>query len=503
MTLEETKSRLFALLDEQECYNRVIEKLNFDLLCSTPEDGMDQAANDMAVLGQRLYDLKHNETFLTLARDFYAKQCVLPPLEQKLAEHLHDKDEKAKNLTRELAFRTDKAISHAYGQWLKAKKAKDFSLYADDFAELIACKQAEIDLRDEKKNRYYDTCLDDMEKGGNQEQMDAFFEALKAGILPLLQKIQQKEKASPIREDFLSRPCPIPIQDRFSRYLLNLEGLRPGALVFTTTEHPFTTQFGKQDVRVATHFFEDNFISNLYSTLHEGGHALFMQNEPDEFYTGHLYDSMTNAMHECISRFYENLIGRSRAFVHYIFPKLQEFCGDLYADVSEEEFYRAVNIARPNLIRVEADELTFPLHILVRYELEKAFVNGEISVHEIPKLWNEKYKAYLGLTVPSDDLGCLQDVHWTDTGYGYFPSYALGSAYGVQILRRMEQDFDVFVAVAEGNFGMILDWMKEHVFSIASITDPDEWIRAITGEPLNPDYFLSYLEEKYTELYDL
>ena len=227
-----------------------------------------------------------------------------------------------------------------------------------------------------------------------------------------------------------------------------------------------------------------------------------MQNEPEEVYANHCDNNMSNAMHETISRFYENIIGRSEAFIHFVYPKLQELSGDTFSDVSERELYEAVNIARPSLIRTESDELTYCLHILVRYELEKAFVNGEITVDQVPALWNAKYKEYLGVDVPGDDVGCLQDVHWSGS-YGYFPSYALGNAYGVQILRTMEKDFDVFAAVREGQLSKVADWLKEHVFSIASLTDPDEWIRAITGESLNVDYYLDYLEDKFTKLYEL
>ena len=159
-------------------------------------------------------------------------------------------------------------------------------------------------------------------------------------------------------------------------------------------------------------------------------------------------------------------------------------------------------MAVPGLIRMEADELTYCLHIMIRYELEKAFVNGEITVDEIPTLWNQKYKEYLGVDVPNDTKGCLQDVHWTGS-YGYFPSYALGNAYGAQILHTMQKDFDVYAAVAAGELDKVLGWLKEHVFSIASITTPDEWIRQITGEPLNVSYYLDYLEDKFTKLYQL
>ena len=300
----------------------------------------------------------------------------------------------------------------------------------------------------------------------------------------------------------MSRPCPVSQQEAFSRYLLELEGLKKDALVLMTTEHPFTTNFGPGDVRVTTHYYEDNFVSNIFTTLHEGGHALFMQNEPEEFYREHAANSMTNGMHECVSRFYENLIGRSEAFVRFIYPKLQELSGGTFDDVTERELYEAVNAAAPGLNRCDADELTYCLHIMIRYELEKAFMNGEITVDEIPALWNQKYQDYLGVAVPDDAQGCLQDVHWTMPA-GYFPSYALGSAYGVQILRTMEKDFDVIACAARGDLIPIRDWLKEHVFSIASVTTPDEWLRAITGESLNPDYFLTYLEEKFSALYAL
>ena len=207
-------------------------------------------------------------------------------------------------------------------------------------------------------------------------------------------------------------------------------------------------------------------------------------------------------MHECISRFYENIIGRSEEFIHFIYPQLLEITGDTFADISERELYEAVNAVHPSLIRTESDELTYCLHIIIRYEIEKAFVNGDITVDEIPGMWNKKYKEYLGVDVPDDASGCLQDVHWTG-GYGYFPSYALGNAYGAQILETMKKDIDVFALVREGRLDEIAQWLIKNVFSIASITTPDEWIRRITGESLDPKYYLDYMEKKFGALYCL
>lgn len=500
MTNVQKFKQLRKILDDADVYQRSLGKLNFDMSCCAPEEGMEQAGEDMAVLSKQYFKLTHSKKFERLVTELAADGEGLTPVQKKVVEHLNDDWQKVKNIDAKLDYEMTLAYNRAYAKWLEAKKANDYAIFRDSFAELIGYTRKSIELRDEKKATPYDTCLDDFEKGGSIEQLDGFFSALRERIVPLLAKIQKDGK--PIRSDFLTRPCPIPQQEAFSKYLLELEGLRQSALVLMTTEHPFTTSFGPHDVRVTTHYYENNFITNIFTTLHEGGHALFMQNEPEEFHREHAADSMTSAMHECISRFYENLIGRSEAFIHFVYPKLLEITGDTFKDVTERELYEAVNIASPCLIRCDADELTYCLHILIRYELEKAFVNGEITIDEIPALWNAKYKEYLGLDVPDDAQGCLQDVHWSGS-YGYFPSYALGNAYGAQILHTMEKDLDVFGLTAKGDLLPIRDWLREHVFSIASITTPDEWIRAITGEGLNVNYFLDYLEKKFTALYQL
>ena len=500
MTNQQKWKKLAGLLKEIEVYYRCLGKLQFDMECCAPKEGVTPAGDDMTILGKRLHKLTHAKTYQKLIVELYEDSEGLTPVQKKAVEHLYDRYERTKNINAELSFAIDSAANRAYGDWLSAKQADDFSLFRDSFAAMIGFTRKAIDLRDRKFPSYYDACLDEFEKGGSIAQLDAFFAALKARIVPLLRRIQTEGKA--LRDDVLHRPVPIPQQEAMARYLLRLEGLRESALVLMPTEHPFTDHYGPCDVRVTTHYYEDNFISNIFSTLHEGGHALFMQFEPRELYDNHCADNMSCAMHECISRFYENLVGRSEAFISFVAPTLRELAGGRFDDVSDRELYEAANVVKPDLIRIEADELTYCLHILVRYELEKAFVNGEITVDDIPGLWKVKYRETLGVEVPDDASGCLQDVHWT-MSYGYFPSYALGNAYGVQILRRMEKDFDVQAALAAGELTKLRDWLTEHVFSIASLTTPDEWIRAITGEPLNPDYYLDYLEEKYSKLYGL
>lgn len=500
MTNQEKTARLYEISQEVFAYSRAIGKLQYDLSCSCPPEGMEIAGRDMALLGKHVFALLHSEETIGLICQLHEDSEGLEPLQKKFVEYLYIDYLKTKNYTPEFSYAYDCARSDAYGKWLTAKKASDFSLFRDSLADVIRYTRLAVESRDNHPAQLYDACLDDFERGSSMEKDDAFFAALKEGIVPLLQKILAEGK--PVRTDFLNRNVPVANQEAISHWIVEQEGIRPEAFSLSTTEHPFTTNFGPWDVRIATHYHEDNYVSNLFSMLHEGGHALFMQYEPQEFVDTLVFNHMTNGMHECVSRFFENSIGRSRAFIHFAYPAIQQYSNGVFSDITEEEFYEAVNAAQPGLIRTEADELTYSLHICIRYELEKDLINGVISVDDIPALWNAKYKEYLGIDVPDDARGCLQDVHWTES-FGYFPSYALGSAYGAQILAAMKREFDVDAAVAEGQLCKVSDWFKEKVFATASISTPDEWLTEITGEALNVQYFIDYLTEKYTALYNL
>jgi len=280
-------------------------------------------------------------------------------------------------------------------------------------------------------------------------------------------------------------------------------GIDKGHCGLATTEHPFTTSLGSHhDVRITTNYKEDNFASSMFSVIHEGGHALYDMNSADELAYTNLDGGVSMGIHESQSRFYENLLGRSREFAEYIFPTVKK-CFPSLEKYTAEDFYRAINKVEPSLIRVEADEVTYALHVMIRYELEKAVMNGDITVLDLPREWNRLYKEYLGVDVPSDKDGVLQDSHWSGGAIGYFPSYALGSAYGAQFLKKMRETVDVEKCLETGDFAPINEWNKENIWKHGCRYTPAELLDRILGEPFDPYVFTDYLEKKYGEIYGL
>ena len=303
-------------------------------------------------------------------------------------------------------------------------------------------------------------------------------------------------------DSFLHQEYPAAQQKAFADYLMEVMGLDRSHCGLGETEHPFTLEFNNKDVRITTNYDEHNVASSMYSVLHEGGHALYELGIRDDLQYTCLAGGVSMGVHESQSRFYENLIGRSRPFVEAIYPKVQEFFPQQLGGVSADQFYRAVNKAQPSLIRTEADELTYCLHVMVRYEIEKQLIGGTLEAKDVPAVWAKLYKEYLGIEVPNDRDGCLQDSHWSGGAFGYFPSYALGSAYGAQMLRRMEQDVDVWGAAAKGDLTPITAWLREKVHQYGGLMEPADVVKNACGDFSAEDY-IQYLTRKYTGLYSL
>ena len=382
--------------------------------------------------------------------------------------------------------------------WHRAKEQNDFELFRPVLEKLVAFNRKFAGYYDSTKAPY-DALLNEYERGMTMEKLDAFFAALREKIVPVIRAVGEKPQ---IDDGFLHKHYPVEIQRKFSDYLMEVMGLDRAHCGIGETEHPFTLNFNSQDVRITTHYVEDSLAESMYSVVHEGGHALYERGvDPQNDYTV-LAGGVSMGIHESQSRFYENLIGRSRPFVHAIFPKVKEFFPQQLKDVDAEMFYRAVNKAQPSLIRTEADELTYSLHIMVRYEIEKQLIGGTLAVGDIPAEWNRLYKEYLGIDVPDDRRGCLQDSHWSGGSFGYFPSYALGSAYGAQMLRNMEKDVDVWGSVGKGDLSPVTAWLREKVHQYGSLLEPAQIVENACGV-FDPTVYTDYLTEKYSELYGL
>ena len=266
--------------------------------------------------------------------------------------------------------------------------------------------------------------------------------------------------------------------------------------VLRTTEHPFSDNVAKDDCRVTTHYYVSDWRSSMFSVIHEGGHSIQFQNWPEYQFKNHVNGRASAALCETHSRFYENLIGRSKEFAPTLLNLCKTHLKGEFSSMDEEGFYHLINQVTRSLVRTESDEYTYCLHIILRYELERDLINGKLEVKDIRDAWNAKYKEYLGVDVPNDALGILQDVHWYQGSFGYFPSYALGNLYGAQILDKMKEDIDVDSIVASSNLSPMLDWLKEHDFAYDYL-NPKDWIKKVTGSDMDPTHFTTYLEKKF------
>ncbi len=487
-------------LDAADRFEHACRIINFDMETICPEKAMEKQGELAAFMENEGYKLKKAPEFIRAAGLLYEHRGSLPELPRILAESLRREYAKTMNLTAEKNLAFGKIYSKAFADWISAKKNADFSAFAPSLAAVCKAQEETVRLRTEKTANVYDSLLSDYERGMTSRDLDACFAECKARLIPLLREISGAGKK--IRTDFLSRPVPDDAQRKMAAYLLQVMDFDFTRGAFTTAEHPFTDGLAIDDARVTTHYYSSNFLSSIFSIIHEGGHALFEQLQPREDITGHISGEKTMGMHESVSRFYENRIGRSEAFIRLIYPKAKELFPEVLSDVTERELYEAVNAVTPSLVRTEADEFTYTFHIIIRYEIEKLLMSGQADTASLPALWNEKYREYLGITPSNDREGVLQDVHWT-SGFGYFPTYALGNMYNAMYYRRMQEDLDIDALIAAGDFRTLNRWMAEHVFSIADRMDAKTWIRTITGRDFTADDFLSYLEDKYRKLYNI
>jgi len=480
-------------------YVHAIGIIELDAATAAPSCSWEGRGQTTAILSEVMYDLiAAPENGALIA---YLKESInqLSPVQRRELEVLEKQYLQMNRIPQEeyVAFNVLKNDSQA--SWEKAKAASDFTIF-QPYLEKIVEFQKKFAGYYNADLPAYDALLNEYEEGMTTEVLDAFFEKLRSVIVPLVNKISRQAQPDHL---FVNRSYPVDLQRKLSDFLMETMGIDRSRCGIAESEHPFTMNFNNKDVRITTHYYENNLLSSLFSVIHEGGHALYELGVDDKFNHTFLYGGSSMGIHESQSRFYENLIGRSRAFASYVLPKLKELFPEQLADVDTDTFYRAVNQVKPSLIRIEADELTYCLHIMVRYELEKQLISGTLEARDVPAAWNRLYREYLGVEVPGDAEGCLQDIHWSFGDLGYFPSYALGSAYGVQMLDVMEQQLgDVFADVEKGDLSRITGWLKQNIHQYACFKKPGQLFEDACGT-FDGNHYADYLTKKFSELYNL
>lgn len=391
--------------------------------------------------------------------------------------------------------------SEAASIWSRAKADKDYEAFAPTLERLISFSKKFAQYQAKDGQKLYDVLLDQYERGFDMESLDKFFAQIREEIVPLLKQVVEKNDT--IDSSFLTEYYEPQKQEEFGRLLAEYCGFEFDKGVLATSAHPFTTNLHNHDVRITTHYVENKLDSSLFSIIHETGHALYELGISDKITQTLVGGGASMGMHESQSRFYENIIGRNKAFWEPIYGKLVETFPEQLDKVSLDQFIKAVNKAEPGLIRIDADELTYCLHIMIRYEIEKMIMDGTAEVKDLPKLWNEKYEEYLGVSPKDDAEGVLQDIHWAQGSFGYFPSYALGSAFAAQFYHKMKEEIDVEELLRKGCLSPIREFLKEHIHQYGKVKETRDLIKAVTGEDFTPKYYIEYLKEKYQRIYSL
>ena len=384
--------------------------------------------------------------------------------------------------------------------WEKAKKESNFSLFQPHLEKLVGLRRQYADFF-APYTHIYDPLLDDFEPGLKTADVKSIFDGLRPKQVALIQAISQKPQMD---SSFLKLNYPEKGQLDFGREVITSFGYDWDHGRQDKSVHPFTTGFGLNDVRITTRVNQDYLNPALFGTMHECGHAMYEQGIDKKYNRTSLAGGASMAVHESQSRMWENLVGRSLAFWKHFYPRLQKFFPSQLGSIDLDTFYKGVNIVEPSMIRVEADEATYNLHIMLRLELEIALMEGGLSVSDLPAAWNTKFNEYLGTTPRNDAEGVLQDVHWSFGGFGYFPTYALGNLVASQLWESMYKELpDVEQQIERGEFQGLLDWLRKNVHQYGAKYEPQELVQKVTGSKISPEPYIRYLEDKFGSIYGL
>jgi carboxypeptidase Taq len=481
--------------------------VEWDMETKMPPRGIGLRSQQLALLSQMEHRMITDPEIGTLLEEVekHPDYEALDELRRRNVYLIRKQYDEQTKLPEALVVETARQQAISIDAWKKAKLAKDFPMFRPELEKLLELKKqaAEILMKVKNTATPYDALVDIYEPKMSSELIGRVFDELRSGLISILGKcLASRRQPDP---SILKRKVPIEVQREISKSLArfigyDVESKNAGGRI-DETEHPFTTGYF-DDVRITTHYYEDNVAASLFSVLHEGGHAIYEQNLKRDWMYQPIGAACSYGFHESQSRFVENIVGRSPEFWEYYFPELNRLTGGAFSDVQIEDFVLAVNHVTPSKIRIRADEVTYGLHIIIRFEIERALFAGKAQVAELPEIWNQKYLDYLGVKIENDSEGVMQDTHWASGSFGYFPSYALGNIYSGQILSTMERDLPNWRRqLSRGDFNDVKRWLSSNVHEYGNLYDPQDFLRKITGEGINVKHFVHYLDSKFSSLY--
>jgi carboxypeptidase Taq len=411
--------------------------------------------------------------------------------------------DKAVKVPAELRAEISRTAALARQAWVQARKESSFAAFLPHLQKNVDLKLKYIEFMDDGEAGPYDILLDDYEPEMKTAEVKAVFDALKVDLVPLIASI--RSRSATVNDDCLHGHFPTEAQVRFCWGLIEQLGARRDSWRLDPTVHPFASNSATQDIRITTRYYEDFLNPAVFGSMHEFGHGLYEHQVSPALERSPLCRGASLGLHESQSRMWENLVGRSRPFWKFMYPQLRAAFPEQLGNVELETFYRAINIVQPSFIRVEADEATYSLHIILRFELEQEMIEGKLALRDLPEAWNARFKQYLGVAVPNDADGVLQDVHWSGGMIGYFPTYSLGSIAACQIWEKILADIpDLYAHFERGEFGALREWLRTHLHQHGRKFTPAETLQRITGSPkIEVGPFVRYLKRKYGEIYGL
>lgn len=493
--------RLKEYINKMNRYSHVTELLYWDMRTCMPQEGFEGHSDAMTEFSTERFKMATSDELFEMLNELSEPEAFaeLDDTWKFIVRRMKRSIDEDRRIPEEFYREYVKEQTESEMAWEQAKRASDFSLYAPHLEKMIAMTKEKIHYVFPDKE-VYDALVNEYEEGMDTATIDCLFDSLKKDLVPLVQKILSAKQPNDTK---FQRKYGLDGQRRVERLLLDYIGFSFEKGTTGESEHPFTLNLSSKDVRVTNHFREDNVIDPMFSAIHEGGHAIFEQNVKPEFDGTVAGSCQYLGVHESQSRFYENVIGRRKSFWEPIYDKVQAEIPEL-SDVSLDEFVKEINHIRNSFIRIEADEVTYCLHVILRYEIEKAIFRDNVPVSELPTLWNQKMQEYLMITPANDAEGILQDMHWSDGSFGYFPSYLLGSIYDGMFLDAMMAELgDVDELLRAGRIKDITKWLNEKIHQYGSTRLPKEVISAVCGKEVSSEPLMRYFTEKYTQIYNL